>query len=58
MYISCLDQSQPLTNGITTVFEDNMGANGNSHRPEGGKMKCKLPGSDNVYQINVTTGWK
>ena len=42
MYISCLDQSQPQTNGITTVFEDNMGANGNSHLPEGGKMKMKM----------------
>ncbi|KAL5510634.1 hypothetical protein EMCRGX_G006207 [Ephydatia muelleri] len=37
--LTITNQSQPLTNGITTVFEDNMGANGNSHRPEGGTMK-------------------
>ena len=42
MYISCFDQSQPQTNGITTVFENNMGANGNSHSQEGEKMKMKI----------------
>eukprot|EP00731_Ephydatia_muelleri_P007459 Em0003g1707a len=36
--LTITNQSQPQTNGITTVFEDKMSTNGISHPPKGGKM--------------------